>query len=185
MEKKQWEGESIYRIPWSLKKLSSGAYQPQRVSIGPYHHGAKSLNPMEKHKHRALLKFLDRKKKPLDRYVNALEREVEKLMGAYDQLQPKWKQNREAFLQLMIVDACFILELMETATVTAKTDAALEKMGYDAIDPVFGRQGHLYVGPCLRRDMLMLENQIPLQVLYIILLVADGGDLVSKVRCIF
>uniref|UniRef100_J3N8V7 Uncharacterized protein n=2 Tax=Oryza brachyantha TaxID=4533 RepID=J3N8V7_ORYBR len=59
---------------------------------------------------------------------------------------------------MMIVDGCFLLEVMRTAAGKHVDD-------YAANDPVFSRHGVLYMVPYIRRDMLMLENQLPLLVL--------------------
>lgn len=174
IESRRWENQSIYKIPWSVMELCSTAYRPQTVSIGPYHHGESHLESMEDHKQRALLNFLHRTpNKPLQRYVDELAPAVEDLKVAYPQLQPKWKQDSEAFLQLVILDGCFILELMRTTTATPED---LNEMGYARNDPVFSNHGKLCFVPYLKRDMLMLENQLPLLVL-VKLFAAQGGDL--------
>ncbi|XP_047983359.1 UPF0481 protein At3g47200-like isoform X2 [Salvia hispanica] len=172
VESMQWAKHSIYRIPRSVKELCSGAYQPQTVSIGPYHHGDHHLQSMEQHKHRALLTFLERSKKPLRCYLDALSPVVEDLKHAYHHLDPVWMDDTEAFLRLMIVDGCFILEIMRTAE-------SVEKMGYARNDPVFSSHGALYFVPYLKRDMLMLENQIPLLALAILFATEDDNLLVN------
>lgn len=91
-ESQRWEKHSIYEIPWRVKELNSSAYQPQTVSIGPHHHGKQHLEVMEEHKRRALRTVLERSKKPLQCYVDALAPVVEDLKAAYHQLHPKWKQ---------------------------------------------------------------------------------------------
>lgn len=67
---------------------------------------------------------------------------------------------------------------------TAKKDA--RRCRYVENDPVFSCGGRLYLAPYLQRDMLMLENQLPMQVLTTILDVAVAGalnsDAPSKVR---
>lgn len=79
----------------------------------------------------------------------------------------------------MILDGCFILEFMRTATTTTP-----EGLGYARNDPVFGNHGKVYFARSLRRDMIMLENQLPLVVLLKLLVVEDGAltaDGLSKV----
>lgn len=166
MESKQWAEESIYRIPWSVKKLQRSAYQPQMVSIGPYHHGGNNVQlvGMEKHKERAFLNFIDRSKKPIQTYMDALKPVVEDLKNAYDQLQPKWKKDSEAFLQFMIIDGCFILELLRTSD-TAHDSWSEKGYAYELNDKVFSEHGLIYFYPLLKRDMLMLENQLPMKLL--------------------
>ncbi|XP_073056184.1 UPF0481 protein At3g47200-like [Primulina eburnea] len=179
----QWSKRSIYRVSACVTDLNKKAYQPQMVSIGPYHHGEENLRPMEEHKHRALLHFLKRSKKPLQSFIDELTPVVQDLKDAYDQLtDPKWHKDTEAFIKLMIMDGCFILEILRTTsqpqpqpqpqpqsqpqpTTTDGGDDKTTDHNYAANDPIFSSHGRLNIVPYLKRDMLMLENQIPILVL--------------------
>ncbi|KAK4423925.1 hypothetical protein Salat_1975400 [Sesamum alatum] len=119
-EIEQWEKRCIYWLPAHVTDLDNKAYKPQVVSIGPYHHGEPHLKPMDDHKHRALLHFLKRSAKPLQLYVEALAQVVQELKDAYDQLDPVWHDDTNAFLRMMVLDG---------------------------------------------KDMLLLENQVPMLVL--------------------
>lgn len=153
-EAAHWKKRSIYRVPASVIDLNKTAYKPQTVSLGPYHHGEENLKAMEEHKHRALLHFLKRSGKPIELYVDALAEVADNLKDAYDQLATKWQLQTEEFLELMILDGCFILEIVRNATQI-----------WNDYDPIFSNHGKLYIVPYLKRDMLMLENQLPLLVL--------------------
>ncbi|KAJ8759914.1 hypothetical protein K2173_010060 [Erythroxylum novogranatense] len=135
-EMEHWRKRSIYKIPSCVTDLNRKAYIPQAVSFGPYHHGKDHLRPMEEHKHRALLHFLKRSRKPLQPFVESLKEVVQVLKDCYDQLDVSWQEDTDGFLQLMILDGCFMLELLR-----------------------------LYIMPYIRRDMLMLENQLPILLL--------------------
>ena len=50
----------IYRVPYHLRKLNEESYTPKVVSIGPFHHGNRRLQTMEKKKLRYLNSFLER-----------------------------------------------------------------------------------------------------------------------------
>ncbi|KAJ6341434.1 hypothetical protein OIU78_009579 [Salix suchowensis] len=152
-----WDKRSIYKIPASATAQNETAYMPQTVSFGPYHHGENHLKPMEEHKYRALRYYLNRAR-PLLEVVESLNEEVQVLRDSYDMLGESWKDDKNKFLQLMILDGCFMLEIIRLATHSLD--------GYDANDPVFSSHGRLYVAPDIRRDMLLLENQLPMLVLY-------------------
>ncbi|KAI3467669.1 hypothetical protein Pfo_024332 [Paulownia fortunei] len=154
-EVEQWRKRSIYMLPARVTDLDNKAYKPQAVSLGPYHHDEHHLKPMEEHKHRALLHFIKRSATPLQAYLLALEEVVQELKDAYDQLDLKWLHDTGAFLKLMILDGCFILEIIRMARFD----------DYAPNDPIFSHHGLLYVLPFLKRDMLLLENQVPLLVL--------------------
>ncbi|XP_051116378.1 UPF0481 protein At3g47200-like [Andrographis paniculata] len=171
-ESARWSRRSIYRIPATVTELNKRAYKPQIVSFGPYHHGVDYLKPMEEHKRRALLHFLKRAGKTIGSCVDALTPVVQDLKDAYDQLDARWQNDTVAFLQMMIVDGCFILEILRATTPPDQPHPqdrtpAEEPAGgedYASNDPIFSKHGKLYIVPYLRRDMLMLENQIPMLV---------------------
>ncbi|XP_058092803.1 UPF0481 protein At3g47200-like [Magnolia sinica] len=153
-----WNKRSIYRIPEGFGDSSRRkAYNPQMVSFGPYHHGKRHLKQMEEHKYRALLHFLGRAKTPVDGCVAAVERVVPQLMESYDQLDEEWT-DRVKFLKLMILDGCFMLEIFRNSDNNISND-------YADNDPIFSKHGRLCKLPNIKRDMLMIENQLPLLLL--------------------
>uniref|UniRef100_A0A0D9XSS4 Uncharacterized protein n=1 Tax=Leersia perrieri TaxID=77586 RepID=A0A0D9XSS4_9ORYZ len=160
-EASRWQRHCIYRVPTCIKDIKPKAYQPQVVSLGPFHHGDPGLSPMEAHKRRALRHLLRRAARPLADFVAAVDAVAAQLETAYDlDVDGRWggEEGRERFVEMMIVDGCFLLEVMRTAAGKHVEDYAVN-------DPVFSRHGVLYMVPYIRRDMLMLENQLPLLVL--------------------
>lgn len=161
--------KSIYRVPKILTDVNSQAYEPKLASFGPYHHDCLHLRPMEQHKRRALIQFLRRirkaSKSPEDVLV-AMKKVESSLRFSYDSLQteddgddPRHRDwTKDEFLKLMITDGCFALEVMLAET----RSAAEEQSDYDSHDPVFGADRKNYVIPDLKRDMLLIENQLPL-----------------------
>ena len=159
---------SIYRIPASVTAHNKTAYTPQTVSFGPYHHDDIHLKPMEEHKQRALGYFLQRTGIPLQSVVESLNDEMQVLKDSYDMLDESWKNDTSKFLQLMILDGCFMLEIIRLAKPNSPE--------YSADDPVFSSHGRLYMIPHIRRDMLLLENQLPMLVLYRLVAVESDGS---------
>ncbi|KAF3788282.1 UPF0481 protein [Nymphaea thermarum] len=152
-----WKNRSIYRVPSNLIEPSKRhAYSPQLVSFGPYHHGRPHLIPMEDHKQRTLLHVLHRTSIPLQAIIDSVKQVEPQLRNQYDD-QASLPDSAGAFLKMMVVDGYFMLEILRAA----------EKVpsDYTANDPIFSWHGMLYVLPYVKRDMLMLENQIPLLVL--------------------
>ncbi|KAJ0973484.1 hypothetical protein J5N97_021443 [Dioscorea zingiberensis] len=156
-EEKQWSRQAIYQVPSCIKDLNNKAYKPQVVSFGPYHNGEPQLLPMEEHKQRALVHFLKRpNNKSLEHYLGELASVEEQLRTTYQTLDKRWN-DKDVFLQLMMVDGCFMLEILRVATE--------QSSDYAKTDPIFSNHGMLYTLPYIKRDMLMLENQLPLLVL--------------------
>jgi hypothetical protein len=170
-ESARWRHHCIYRVPACVKDLNRKAYQPQVVSLGPFHHGEPHLAPMDAHKRRALVHFLRRARRPpLAEFAAAVAGLGERLEGAYEGLGDEWRGGeggRERFVELMVTDGCFLLELMRAAT-------GWEVNDYAGDDPVFSAHGLLYTVPYIRRDMIMIENQLPLLVLDRLLAVETG-----------
>ena len=164
VEVSRWQRHCIYRVPACIKDLKPKAYRPQVVSLGPFHHGDPELLPMEEHKRRALRHLLRRAKRSLEEFVAAAEEVAEQLESAYMDLGDRWRgeEGRERFLEMMIVDGCFLLEVMRATNLDGSGKNAGD---YAPNDPIFSRHGELYMFPYIRRDMLVIENQLPLLVL--------------------
>ncbi|KAG2620798.1 uncharacterized protein LOC120666187 [Panicum virgatum] len=172
----RWRRHCIYHVPACIKDLNPKAYRPQVVSLGPFHHGEAQLRPMDAHKRRALVHFLRRARRPLAEFAavvagGAAAEEYERLEGAYEGLGGEWRAaaGEERFVELMVTDGCFLLEVIRAAS-------GWEVNDYAADDPVFSPHGLLYTVPYIRRDMLLIENQLPLLVLDRLLAVETGKD---------
>ncbi|KAG6781318.1 hypothetical protein POTOM_014212 [Populus tomentosa] len=162
-----WNKRSIYKVPASVTALNKAAYRPQTVSFGPYHYYDDQLKRMEEHKHRALHYFLERSGKSLELFLQSLNEVVQDLKDSYDQLDKSWKDDTSKFLQLMILDGCFLVEIMCLA-IQPSND-------YAADDPIFSSHGRVYTVPFIKRDMLIVENQLPMLVLYKLVAVESNG----------
>ncbi|KAF7849872.1 hypothetical protein BT93_L0188 [Corymbia citriodora subsp. variegata] len=170
-EQQYWKNPCIYRVPAFITNLNPEDYQPRVVSFGPYHNSDNHLRPMEEHKHRACCRFFQRSGKSLELFLDSLRNVEDKLEDSYNALCPKWEEGMgDQFLMLMIMDGCFMLEVMRAAMINEPSD------------PIFGT--HRYIMPYIRRDMLMLENQLPMLVLYQLVAVYDGKEADECIECV-
>ncbi|KAL6654886.1 hypothetical protein ACP70R_008351 [Stipagrostis hirtigluma subsp. patula] len=159
-EKAMWTKPRIYRVPEWVKSNNPQAYQPEVVSLGPFHHGASNLLPMEEHKRRLMLHMVNRSGKPLQDFFNAVEEVANKLQNAYDGIDEGWLgKNTHRFVEMMVIDGGFLLEIM---TITPKE--ILPDYDVDH-DPIFSIHGILDLKRRIRSDMCLVENQLPLLVL--------------------
>ncbi|GMN67020.1 hypothetical protein TIFTF001_036088 [Ficus carica] len=144
----------IVRVPSHVRVVDELAYTPKILSIGPIHHDAPSLKAMEAHKSR----FLTRLQNEItsqnilaeikDAMTN-LESEARKCYSEeFDHI------NSNDFVQMLVLDACFIVEFLRLHEKACK--------GEDVMEPVFGTRWML---PVIGRDLLMLENQLPMFVI--------------------
>lgn len=158
----------IYKVPLDRYE-NERAYTPNKVSIGPFHYGNSSLKDMEDHKWRYLNALLNRKSKPeaslyrcalvnqksnpeasLDRCVKVLKEMEHRAKKCYKE---DITLTSDEFVQMMLVDGGFIIELFLRYAVKA-----IRRPN----DPIFTTPGLLSE---LRCDMILLENQIPFSVL--------------------
>lgn len=145
---------SIFRVPPSLDEIDTKAYRPRIVSIGPYHHGIDHLTMIEEHKIRFVFSLLNRNNNLSDNLhpcFQSLFASEEKLRLCFSENTARFK-TRE-FIEMMIRDGCFILELILQA---------LEIVPRNPDYPIFSMD---WILPTLVQDFLKLENQIPFSVL--------------------
>ncbi|KAF9613201.1 hypothetical protein IFM89_006302 [Coptis chinensis] len=142
----------IYKVPQRLRSVNEEAYTPEVVSIGPLHYGKAKLQPMEAQKQRYLKSFLSRnrniKLKDCVKHLRTLETEARTY---YNELQFSRNFESDEFVQMMLLDGCFIFEVFLINT-EEKTKS----------DPIFMSKslfGSVY------HDLLLLENQLPYFVL--------------------
>ncbi|XP_068647713.1 UPF0481 protein At3g47200-like [Aristolochia californica] len=144
---------SIYGVPSYITARNDAAYRPQLVSVGPYHHGELRLKPMEEHKHRALYRVLERSGESVKKFQASLGEVVDQLMECYEQLGQKWRDDHNKFVELMLLDGCFLLEILRVWN-------GEDDLGYTPGDPIFSTNSTFK--SVLFRDLLKLENQQPL-----------------------
>jgi hypothetical protein len=154
-----WTKLSIYRIPHYLRDSSGDdkAYAPQIVSLGPYHHGKKRLRQMERHKWRSINHVLKRTKHDIMIYLDAMKEMEERARSCYE---GTIGLSSNEFVEMLVLDGCFVLELFRGAT------EGFKELGYSRNDPVFAMRGSMH---SIQRDMIMLENQLPLFILDLLL----------------
>uniref|UniRef100_A0A0D2ZT14 Uncharacterized protein n=1 Tax=Brassica oleracea var. oleracea TaxID=109376 RepID=A0A0D2ZT14_BRAOL len=68
----------------------------------------------------------------------------------------KTSLSSNEFIEMLVLDGCFVLELFRGAV------EGFTELGYARNDPVFAMRGSMH---SIQRDMIMLENQLPLFVL--------------------
>ncbi|KAJ9702532.1 hypothetical protein PVL29_004325 [Vitis rotundifolia] len=122
------------------------AYTPRVVSIGPLHHGEEHLVAMEEHKLRYLQNFLSESGKTLEECVEIISREEKSARDCYTE---SINMSSKEFVEMILLDGCFIIEVILgfRNCRTIKPD-----------DRIFNKPGLIFD---VRRDMALLENQLP------------------------
>ncbi|XP_059623931.1 UPF0481 protein At3g47200-like [Cornus florida] len=148
-----WAKLCIYRVPQCLREGDDKAYIPQTVSLGPYHHGRRRLRNMDRHKWRSLHHMLKRTNQDIKLYLDSIKELEEKARACYE---GSVTLGSNEFVEMMVLDGCFVLELFRGAA------EGFRQLGYSRNDPIFAMRGSMH---SIQRDMIMLENQLPLFIL--------------------
>ena len=98
--------------------------------------------PMEKKKHEAFQYFKKRCGLTTEKIVHELWNMLGDLQRSYDNLEDEWKTKPVKFLELMILDGCLIMHILLEDTYLPR---------FNNVD--------------VQRDMLLLENQLPMMLL--------------------
>ena len=131
-------------------EITNCLFKPRVISIGPYHHGKNCLAKMERHKSRFLQDFLSRDaSRSLEHHQNKVKMMEQMIRDDY---KTKFDLTSDQFVDMMILDGCFILEL-------------LIKIYNHTPDEIFKNESLL---PYIKTDLLMIENQVPFLVLEIL-----------------
>ncbi|XP_047095399.1 UPF0481 protein At3g47200-like [Lolium rigidum] len=147
---------TIFRVSGPMRDRNRHLYEPQMISIGPFHRGAARLSAMEEHKWRYLRDLLHRGDAPLASYARAAQALEPSARRRY--AEPVSLPPRE-FAEMLLLDGCFILEFFlkgEDGAADALIDAAW------AMQNVYS-------------DLFLLENQLPFFVLESLYAVATHG----------
>ncbi|XP_058083722.1 UPF0481 protein At3g47200-like [Magnolia sinica] len=100
---------TIYIVPQRIRQVNEVAYEPQVVSIGPYHNGKERVQGMEEHKWMYLHSFLSRNRiRRLEDYLEAIEELEDEARSCYS--EKVGPQMGNEFVKMMMLDGCFIVE---------------------------------------------------------------------------
>lgn len=142
---------SIFKVPKSFNDVNGKLYQPQIISIGPFHHNQPHVQMMEEHKYHYLGQLLGRVTHlTLPDLFNAVAPLVASARECYSEDIPLEHQH---FLEMLVVDGCFIIELFRKVA---------KLVLFEDDDPIASMS---WIFPALLRDLHRLENQIPFFVL--------------------
>ncbi|GAB2300688.1 hypothetical protein Dimus_034726 [Dionaea muscipula] len=141
---------SIFKIPQSFVDVNGRFYHPHIVSIGPFHRGRPHLEMFEEHKYHYLSQLLSRTQLPLENLFMSLH-PLE--LPARESYSEAIHLDSHDFVEMMVVDGCFIIELFRKVSKLAR---------FQPDDPIASMS---WILSFLLRDFVRLENQLPFFVL--------------------
>ncbi|KAF9588003.1 hypothetical protein IFM89_006882 [Coptis chinensis] len=119
------------------------------VSFGPLHYGKEELRDMEAHKRQYLKDFLARSPRiKLEDCIGVLKDLEDKALDCYAQTI---SLNSNDFIKLMLLDACFIIELFLKWRKRNSLGNSIDELIYNKFRMKYW----------MRFDLLLLENQLP------------------------
>ncbi|KAK9923042.1 hypothetical protein M0R45_031477 [Rubus argutus] len=151
---------SIFQVPKSLLASDPESYTPQQVAIGPYHYCRPELHDMNRYKvtaaKRTQKQLQSLKFQHLVDQLTSFEQRIRSYYHKYLEF------NCETLGWMMAIDASFFLEILQVYAVQAgKTSTRVSSRMAHLVDHAGRKSAH----HAILRDMVMLENQIPLFVL--------------------
>ncbi|KAJ1264497.1 hypothetical protein BS78_08G005300 [Paspalum vaginatum] len=148
----------IHRFPPGLRAIENHRHiVPSFVALGPYHHGLPHLRHAEDVKHAAAHYFCDQSGHTVQQVYDKILSIADEARSCYDDKDAVAGFRDAEFAEMMFLDGCFLL-----------CYAAYEKS-----DLLYNRMT-LSTGPCMLRDVFLLENQLPWLVLEALMTFSTG-----------
>ncbi|XP_009618295.4 UPF0481 protein At3g47200-like [Nicotiana tabacum] len=131
-------------------------YEPLVVAIGPFHHEKSKLQPMEKYKVLLANQFAKESSKEKSVSIDVLYTRVKDIVPSARDCYAKDSikdYNDEEFAKMMFLDGCFILQYIHC--LVTRNYKQLQMKSHDIA--------------FIRRDLFLLENQLPFEVLHVLM----------------
>lgn len=141
----------IPRVPITLRDKPSSFehFQPAVVCLGPYHHFAARFPMVEYIKPSIANMLVSCNSKTLDSLYASLAGMIKELKGYYDKDDELLKYFSDAdFTRMMLLDGCFLLSFINYIFSEYEISSLIT-----------------YLSEFIQRDIFLMENQIPYQVL--------------------
>ncbi|XAR50502.1 hypothetical protein NMG60_11004845 [Bertholletia excelsa] len=151
---------SIFSVPKNLLASDPESFIPQEVAIGPYHHWRPQLYEMERYKVAAA-------KRAQRRFENIKYHDlVDQLLKLESRIRASYHRyldfNGETLAWMMAVDVSFLLEFFQVYALRQGNVLARVSSRMSHLVDIEGRKS---AHNAILRDIIMLENQIPLFIL--------------------
>ncbi|KAM7480306.1 hypothetical protein LguiA_028519 [Lonicera macranthoides] len=148
---------SIFNVPKTLMAINPNSFVPQQLALGPYHYWRPELYEMERYK----LAAAKRSQKQLQTL------KFQHLVNQWKIFEPRIRAcyhkyldvNGETLAWMMVIDTSFLLEFLQVyATKEGRVLRRVTSRMSHLVDVEKRKSAH----NAILRDIVMLENQIPL-----------------------
>ncbi|KAL5544695.1 hypothetical protein UlMin_008479 [Ulmus minor] len=154
----------VFHVPKSLSSARPEAFVPQLIALGPYHHFRPELYAMERYKIATANKALERYNynKEVEELVNQLKDQAPRIRATYHKYVDV---KDETLAWIMAIDSLFFLQFLHTYSENESTNFLHPSSGNHLVRSA----GHKLTKDGIVRDLLMLENQVPVLALKMLL----------------
>ncbi|OEL29440.1 putative UPF0481 protein [Dichanthelium oligosanthes] len=152
----------VFDVPKPLLATKPEAYIPQLLALGPYHHCREELGDMERYKLSAAKRAQSHLPGTDFQQLVDIFTKLELLIRAH--YHRHLNLSNETLGWMMAIDVSFLLEFLQTFSKNSNSQRALQRIPSrmsHLVDPSRRTSSH----SMLLRDIVMLENQIPLVLL--------------------
>ncbi|KAJ3709181.1 hypothetical protein LUZ61_012886 [Rhynchospora tenuis] len=157
---------TIFRLPMYIRSKNKALHEPKLVSIGPYYHNTEPLRTLEEHKCWGLRDFIETHCVNLPNCIQKIEALEAVARQCYSETL---SLGRDEFVQMLILDGCFILEF-------------IRKHYGNVPDSFFDIERNKAT---ILNDILLVENQIPFFILHELFNIATNSASCSEISCKF
>ncbi|XP_039119037.1 putative UPF0481 protein At3g02645 [Dioscorea cayenensis subsp. rotundata] len=155
---------TIFSVPNSLRVSNPEAFAPQLIALGPYHHWQPELYEMEWYKSSAAKRARNRLHEQKFQQLAEHFVKAKKLICAHYHRYLDF--NDETIAWMMILDTSFLLEFLQ---IFVPEESKVLQQVPSRISHFVDNQGRKSAHDVILRDIMMLENQVPLFLLRVCL----------------
>ncbi|XP_031269159.1 UPF0481 protein At3g47200-like [Pistacia vera] len=148
----------IQKVPYILRDTNNFKkyYEPRVISIGPYHHENANLKLMESLKLKLACAFIKEHRLSKDFLFGEIKKKIKDLRKCYEEEKIKCF-NDDQLAWIFFVDGCTVLQYMYYTT---------QQNAHEKFKDLRIKVDCLVL---IRQDLFLLENQLPYQVLHILI----------------
>ncbi|WOL00520.1 hypothetical protein Cni_G09233 [Canna indica] len=151
---------SIFNVPKPLQLSKPEAYVPQLIALGPYHHWRPELYEMERYKLAAARRT--------QKHFHSIK--LPQLVEQFTKLEHKIRAHYHRYLDfsgetlswMMAVDASFLREFLQVYAVEEEEEGKALRRLSSRMSHLVDYTGRKSAHNVILRDIMMLENQLPL-----------------------
>ncbi|XP_071731853.1 putative UPF0481 protein At3g02645 isoform X2 [Rutidosis leptorrhynchoides] len=149
---------SIFSVPNVLLATDPESYIPQQIALGPFHHWLPEVYDMQRYKLAAARRTVKKYNINFERMIETMKKKDEaRIRACYHKFLD---MSGDALIWMMAVDMAFLLEFL--VVYSMKEEGRVIKKVNSSMSHLVDGSGKKLSHMAILRDLVMVENQIPL-----------------------